>query len=114
MVLCYNGWYGYDDESGQEIGNWNAERYRPYLTYVDTNGKVQDAMFDSVCLLGLYSRYGRPMNTYVVDPLGGNLSQIEDWEWYLDKTFRKGGDVDELNKAAKIAAEELGDPNYKV
>ncbi len=114
MVLCYNGWYGYDDESGQEIGNWNAERYRPYLTYVDTNGKVQDTMFDTVCLLGLNSRYGRPMNTNVVDPQSGNFTQIEDWEWYLDKTFREGGDVDELNKAAKIASEELGDPNYKV
>ncbi|MBC8560816.1 DUF4855 domain-containing protein [Fumia xinanensis] len=114
MVLCYNGWYGYDSESNQEVGNWNAERYRPYLTYVDTNGKVQDTMFDAVCLLGLNSRYGRPLNTYVVDPLSGNLSQIEDWEWYLDKTFREGGDVDELNKAAKIASEELGDPNYKV
>ncbi|MEG2596785.1 MAG: DUF4855 domain-containing protein, partial [Oscillospiraceae bacterium] len=112
MVLCYNGWYGYDSEAKKYIGDWDAERYRPYLTYVDPNGTVKDSMFDAVCLLGLYSAYGRSFNASVVDPTSG-VVQIEDWEWYLDKIFREGGDIDELNKAAKIASQELGDPNYK-
>ena len=112
MVLCYNGWYGFDDESGMHNGDWNAQKYRPYLTYLDTNGKAQDKMFDTVCLLALTSRYGRAFNSDVAE--SPEPPQFEDWEWYLDKTFNEGGDVDELNKAAEIAAKELGDPNYKV
>ncbi|MBC8559944.1 DUF4855 domain-containing protein [Fumia xinanensis] len=109
MYLCYNGWYGVD-ESGQYVGDWTAQRYRPILTYVGTDGKVKDTMFDTVLLLGLASRYGRG---YLYAD-GYDFTQMTDWEWYLDKTFCEGGDVDELNKAAAIAAEELGDPNYKV
>ncbi len=112
MVLCYNGWYGVDAESNKYIGDWTAEKYRPYLTYLDTNGQVKDTMFDTVLLLGLYSRYGRAFCSDVAESF--DPVKFEDWEWYLDKTFREGGDVDELEKAAKIAAEELGDPNYKV
>ncbi|MEG2597659.1 MAG: DUF4855 domain-containing protein, partial [Oscillospiraceae bacterium] len=58
---------------------------------------------------GLWSQYGRPfMQTGDSDHV-----QAEDWIWYLDKTFNEGGDVYNLNEAAKKAAEELGDPNYK-
>ncbi|MEG2597318.1 MAG: DUF4855 domain-containing protein, partial [Oscillospiraceae bacterium] len=42
-----------------------------------------------------------------------SLPQIEDWTWYLDKMFRSGGDVENLNTAAKQAAIDLNDPNYK-
>ena len=68
-------------------------------------------MFDGILLLGLRSQVWALlyMQTGDTDHL-----QEEDWYWYLDKTFGEGGDVDELNEAAKIAAEELNDPDYKV
>ena len=88
------------------------DRFRPYLTYVDTDGRVQDTMFDTVLLLGIVSRYGRLFNHVWGDP--NEKARAKDWEWYIDKTFREGGEVDNLNKAAKRASEELGDPNYKV
>ncbi len=113
MILCYNGWYGLDSETKEPTGDWKAYQYRPALTYVDRDGNAVAPMFDAVCLLALKARSGRIFNTEVqygkVEP-----TQAEDWYWYLDKTFREGGDVDELNKAAKIASEELGDPNYKI
>ena len=112
MVLCYNGWYGYEAESDSFRGDWTPEEYRPYLTYVDENGYVQDTMFDTVCLLGLRSRYGASFTG--VWEAGVVKGTAKDWEWYIEKTFKEGGDVDNLNKAAKRASEELGDPNYKV
>ncbi len=112
MVLCYNGWYGYEAESDTLKGDWSVEKFRPYLTYVDTDGRVQDTMFDTVLLLGIVSRYGRLFNHVWGDP--NEKARAKDWEWYIDKTFREGGEVDNLNKAAKRASEELGDPNYKV
>ncbi|MBC8561006.1 DUF4855 domain-containing protein, partial [Fumia xinanensis] len=112
MVLCYNGWYGFDEGSGSFKGNWSVEKFRPYLTYVDTDGRVKDTMFDTVLLLGIVSQYGRLFNHVWGDP--NEKARAKDWEWYIDKTFRDGGEVDNLNKAAKRASEELGDPNYKV
>ena len=110
LVLCYNGWYGFDAESGRYKGNWNRSDFRPYLTYINDQGKAVDTMFDGILLLGLRSQYKREfMQTNDSEHL-----REEDWYWYLDKTFGEGGDVDELNEAAKIAAQELNDPNYKV
>ncbi|MEG2597027.1 MAG: DUF4855 domain-containing protein, partial [Oscillospiraceae bacterium] len=111
MVLCYNGWYGIDANNTVR-GNWAPEQYRPYLTYVNPDGTVEDTMFDTVCLLGLRSPYGASY-TGVWE---GNIVKAvaKDWEWYLDKTLKKGGDVYNLNEAAKKASQELGDPNYKV
>ena len=79
---------------------------------VDTDGRVKDTMFDTVLLLGIVSQYGRLFNHVWGDP--NEKARAKDWEWYIDKTFRDGGEVDNLNKAAKRASEELGDPNYKV
>ncbi len=110
LVLCYNGWYGVDAETQNPIGDWSPEQYKPYLTYVNADGKSVDTMFDGVLLLGLWSQYGRP---FTPDPDVGN-PQIEDWLWYFDKTFKEGGDIDNLNEAAKQASIDLGDPNYKV
>ena len=72
MVLCYNGWYGYEAESDSFKGDWTPEEYRPYLTYVDEEGYVKDTMFDTVCLLGLWSRYGKIYtNVWGNDPKAG-------------------------------------------
>ena len=112
MILCYNGYYKFNDATGTYRGSWNADRYRTYLTYVDTDNNVVDTMFDTVCLLGMRGPGNRVYNQAVGDyPIPPTFS---DWEWYLNKTFRDGGDVDELAKAAEIAAEELGNPDYKV
>ena len=108
LVLCYNGFYNVG--GNPEYGNWNRSDFRPYLTYIDEEGKAVDTMFDGILLLGLTSRYGRSfMQTSDSEHL-----QDDDWYWYLDKTFGEGGDVYELNEAAKIAAKELNDPDYKV
>ncbi len=111
MVLCYNGW-SFDKENQENDQSWNADLFRPYLTYLDRDGVAQDKMYDAICLLAITSKSGRCFHSSVgnaYEPL-----QFSDWEWYLDRLFKEGGDVDELNKAAKRASEELGDPNYKV
>ena len=110
MLSLIHIWYGVDAESGNHIGDWSPAQYKPYLTYVDYDGKSVDTMFDGVLLLGLWSQYGR---SYTPDPNVGP-PQIEDWIWYYEKTFKEGGDIDNLNEAARQASIDLGDPNYKV
>lgn len=105
LVLCYNGHYAYNAATDSFRGNWTKERFRTYLTYVDTNNKVLDTMYDAVCLLGLRTPSGTAYNKDVGTSYWGPTA--DDWYWYLDKTFKDGGDVDELNEAARIAREEL-------
>lgn len=110
MVLCYNGWYGLDSESQNPVGDWAPHMYKPFLTYVDQDGRSVDTMFDTVLLLGLVSQYGRAF-----DPAGAiSDPQLEDWFWYLEKNFKPGGDVENLNTAAKQASIDLNRPDYKV
>ncbi len=106
MALCYNGYYG------STRGIWTAEMYRPYLTYVDKNGNAVDTMFDTICLLGING----PTGIYNKDVANKSEPQnASDWHWYLDKTFNEeNGDAVALGRAAEIAAQELGDPDYKV
>ncbi len=109
VFLAYNGWYGVDD-TGKGVGDWTPERYRPYLTYIDRNGVAQDTMFNAALLLGINSRYG---NSYFNEK-SSTYCKLKDWEWYLDKCFDDGGDVDNLELAAETAAMELKEPDYKV
>lgn len=110
LVLCYNGWYGYEEDADSYVGDWTPEQYKPYLTYIDYDGNSVDTMYDGVLLLGLISRYGR----YYFGTADEPAVQARDWKWYIDKLFKEGGDVANLNEAAKQAAADLHQPDYKV
>ncbi len=104
MALCYNGYYG------GTRGVWTPEKLRPYLTYVNKEGRVVDRMYDTICFLGLSDPDGGVYNCDVAKK--SSPQDAKNWYWYLDKTF----DIDmvALGEAAEIASRELGDPNYKV
>ncbi len=91
MILCYNGWYGYDEEGGTAIGDKTPFKYRPLLTYIDRNNKAVDTMFDTVLLLALGTRGGRNFQS----PVNGGVNAV-DWNWYMDKTFRNNKAVDTM------------------
>ncbi len=110
MVLIYNGNYGIDEESGLGIGDQTPEKFRPLLTYIDNNNRAVDTMFDGFLFLGLTSQYRNDFYS----PDSYAHAGAKDWIWYLDKTFKEGGDMDALEEAARIASEELNDPNYQV
>ncbi|PWL44360.1 MAG: hypothetical protein DBY45_05825, partial [Clostridiales bacterium] len=112
MLLVYNGNYGYDAEANRPVGDWSVEKFRPHLTYVNSENKAVDTMFDAVLFLALSSRYGNALPDISVD--GDSPPSLKDWEWYIEKMFKEGGDVDNLNKAAEIASQELHNPDYKV
>ncbi|SHE14629.1 F5/8 type C domain [Chlamydia abortus] len=100
MILMYNGQYD------QNRGNWKKENIIPYISYVDENGVPQDWMYDGVLLLGLRTPdYQRDF---------GYSALLEDWKWYLDKTFKEDGELNQLNEAVKEAGDQLGDARHKV
>lgn len=104
MGLIYNGHYP------NNKGNWSKERLIPNISYVDKNGEPKDWMFDGVLYLGLNAPNG---NGFGAPPAPDMKATKADWEWYLNKTFAVGGDMDALNAATVEVGEKIDDPGHK-
>lgn len=102
LGLLYNGHYSND------LGTWMKERIIPNISYVDKTGEPVDWLFDGILYLGTFSPQGRSFGA------GSDVPSIlEDWEWYLDKTFASEGDMVQLNEATREVGAKLGQPDYK-
>jgi hypothetical protein len=99
LVLLYNGHYDHGK------GDWTASRIVPYLSYVDTHGKPMETLFDGVLYLGLRAPNGRNF------ALGE--ATIDDWRWYLTKTFARHGDLAQLDEATRRVAQSLDKPSLR-
>lgn len=100
LNLLYNGQY----EGG--LGDWNKERIIPNISYVDKDGIPTDWMFDGILYLGLAAPSGHDF--------GLGQANLEEWKWYLDKTFAPAGDMQQLNEATKEVGAKLNQPDHKV
>ncbi|MBE9916387.1 DUF4855 domain-containing protein [Paenibacillus donghaensis] len=99
LGLLYNGVYA------NGLGDWSKERIIPNISYVDKDGNPKDWLFDGVLYLGLNSPQGHDY--------GLGETNLDEWNWYLDKTFKADGDMQHLNEATKEVAEKLGQPDQK-
>ena len=100
LVLLYNGHY----DSG--AGDWKKDDILPYITYVNQEGEPQDWFFDGVLYLGLLTPQKRSFEI--------GTATLDEWKWYLDKTFRSDGEMVQLNEAVSEAKEKLDNPDHKV
>lgn len=98
LSLLYNGHYANGD------GDWSKEEIIPQISYVDQAGEPVDWFFDGVLTLGLISPDGRDY---------GGGANLNDWNWYLDKTFDADGEMYQLNEATKEVGAKLGQPDHK-
>ncbi|MEC0372561.1 DUF4855 domain-containing protein [Paenibacillus chibensis] len=99
LGLLYNGQY----KDG--LGDWTKERIIPNISYVDKDGHPTDWLFDGVLYLGLSSPAGHDF--------GLGQANLDEWKWYLNKTFQNKGDMEQLNEATREVAEKLNQPDYK-
>ena len=79
----------------------NESFFKPYVSYVDENGKVLDTMFDGYLFLpttGSLPSGGKPHGTNIAS----------DWDSLYNLLFTKGRDFDALNKTAESTKKSLG------
>ncbi|MGG4343467.1 DUF4855 domain-containing protein [Paenibacillus lautus] len=100
LNLLYNGQYP------NGLGDWNKERIIPNISYVNKDGEPVDWLFDGILYLGLASPAGRDF--------GVGQTNLEDWSWYLDKTFAAAGDMQQLNEATVEVGSKLNQPDHKM
>lgn len=87
---------------------WKKDSIIPYLGYVDQKGEIKDWFFESVLYLGLTAPGGRGFASNT------SPANAQDWQWYLDRTFKESGDMQELDRAAREVAEKMGQPDRKI
>lgn len=80
--------------------------FKPYVGYLDADGKAKDTLFDGYLFLPfvafLYDKYvKKPLNK-------------EKWQYYMDQQFLDGKNLDALEKAVEEVGNELGNPDMKV
>ncbi|MFK7692696.1 DUF4855 domain-containing protein [Paenibacillus sp. HJGM_3] len=100
LNLLYNGQYA------NGLGDWKKERIIPNISYVNKDGEPTDWLFDGVLYLGLASPAGRDF--------GLGQTNLDDWKWYLGKTFAAKGDMQQLNEATQEVGVKLNQPDHKV
>ena len=88
------------------MGDWNKERIIPNISYVNKDGEPVDWLYDGVLYLGIASPAGRDF--------GQGQTNLDDWKWYLDKTFATTGDMRQLNEVAKEVGAKLKQPDHQV
>ncbi|MGZ9584277.1 DUF4855 domain-containing protein [Paenibacillus marinisediminis] len=99
LALLYNGHY----DSG--AGDWTKDNIIPYISYVNAQGEPVDWLYDGVLYLGIRTQDGQRDF--------GSSAKLEDWHWYLDKTFAPQGDMWQLNEGTKEVSVKLGEPKHK-
>lgn len=100
MMLVYN----------QGSYTWTAAFLEPYLVYTNRSNGLKDSMFPAFLFLAIMNADGT--RRFVEDASGRGPANVTDWLWYLDRTFKSGGDMDALNQSAQQAAAILNKPGY--
>lgn len=103
LCLIYHG--------GQNRVAWTAEALRPYVTYVDAQGKSVDWLFDSFLMMEYIADNQAPLSYY--DPKAPQPTMAE-WQWLADAWFRPTTGLIGLEQAVAEAGATLGDPAHTV
>lgn len=124
LLLVYSGCYSVQrpdfdpgpldlptDLTRVDGGDWLPADFVPYVAHLDWDGVPDDTFFDSFLFLGLKSHRTRAFD--------GEREQDQaalwlDWQWYLDRIFTPGKQIDALDKTVAAVADYLKLPDYRV
>ncbi|OGD19020.1 MAG: hypothetical protein A2W03_13440 [Candidatus Aminicenantes bacterium RBG_16_63_16] len=80
--------------------DWNAGGFEYYLAYVDKDGRPRDRLFDGFLFLAINA----PSKRNFWDGKAG----AADWDWWLERIFEPGRQLDALEGDARALESRLG------
>ncbi|GAB2694582.1 DUF4855 domain-containing protein [Paenibacillus thermoaerophilus] len=105
-VLIYTGEWQYQPS---DWISFTKEDFKPYVSYVDTDMKRKDYMFDGF----LFLPYAPLMDGANYGPTAGKPTNKGHFEKFLDRLFRDDYELGALNEAVKEAKADLRGKNYE-
>jgi hypothetical protein len=80
--------------------DWNPGSFDYYLAYFDKNGTPKDWLFDGFLFLCIDAPSGRSFYN--------GTAGASDWDWWLERMFEKGRQLDALERDAQALEAKLG------
>ncbi len=80
--------------------DWNAGSFAYYLAYVDKDGRPRDRLFDGFLFLAI--------NTLSKRNFWDGKADAADWDWWLERLFEPGRQLDALEADARALDAKLG------
>ncbi|MBP5230383.1 MAG: DUF4855 domain-containing protein [Clostridia bacterium] len=84
----------------------DASVFKPFVGYLDENGKAKDTLFDGYLFL--------PFVAFLYDRSRKRPLDKAKWQYYMDQQFLEGKNLDALEEAAEAVAGELGKEDLKL
>lgn len=101
MALCYGG------SAHRTPFRWEKERFAPFVSYVDTQGR-EHWMFDAfLCIEFVIDNFSLAVG------VSGTSAEREQWEHLIEYWFDDDNGVNALEQAVEAAAQRLGTPPCK-
>ena len=114
IVLIYTGYYNPANYDGENIGDYDKEKFLPYVGYLDENGKAQDDFFDTFLILTTKSPHGGSLHRWYSWVENSVPGRLVDWQYAMERPFVKNLQLDALEQAVKQVGRELGNPGKQV
>ncbi len=90
----------------EERAPLDKSAFKPFVGYLDENGKAKDTLFDGYLFL--------PFVAFLYEKSRKKPLNKEKWQYYMDQQFLDGKNLDALEEAAAEVADELGMPDLKL
>ncbi len=97
VVLLFVPFDSRDEQITQEV-------LAPYVSYLDEEGASKEWLFDSFLFLSIFSESKACFR---------ESSTASDWEWWIDKLFTHGEQIDALNGEVERVKRVLGKPSKR-
>ncbi|WP_082867231.1 DUF4855 domain-containing protein [Paenibacillus elgii] len=114
IALIHTGYYNPNDYDGMKVGEYDKERFLPYVGYLNDKGVAEDYFFDTFLMVTAYSPYKGSLGRYYDWAAGSRPGTLQDWKWAMDRVFEKGIQLDGLEAAVEQVSGDLKDPGKRV
>lgn len=107
ILLTYVGYYPSKEPDGTNVGEWDKERFIPYVAHLNEKGLIDDYFFDSFVFAALRSPYNGCYHRYYDWVTNSREGRKEDWQWLIDKLFSRNKQLQALDQAMGQVNEAL-------
>ncbi len=107
IALIYTGYYNPVNYDGENIGDYDKDKFLPYVGYLDEKGKAQDDFFDTFLLLTLQSPHGGSLHRWYDWVPNSVPGRLQDWQYAMERPFVKNLQLDALEQAVKQVGLDL-------
>ncbi|WP_054948820.1 DUF4855 domain-containing protein [Numidum massiliense] len=114
IALIYTGYYDPNNYDGVKVGDYDKDKFLPYVGYLNEEGKAEDYFFDTFLMLATQSPYKGSLHRWYDWVKDSKPGTLKDWQWAMDRMFIKNQQLDALNQAVKEVSKTLGDRNKTV